>query len=513
MKGRLRYIYLLAFIVGAYLLLPVMNGDYLYTIQDNNVFISGHTFMMDIVTHEGGWLAWMACYLTQFFYYPWLGSTMLILLWAGIYWMTIWILDLSDKLSFLALILPSILLYHLLDYGYWIYYAKAPGFPFWLTLLIFFCLLYVGLFMLLTRRLQISWLYKKGIALGVLLLILFVYNGLCPSSPWRYNHHFHGAIMTTLTDPNFRREMKVYRALDELRFEDALNDATAGSDAPTRLVMLYRNIALMQTGQLQQQFKYDNNAVPPYADDALQVHISQMGGSLIYYHYGQINYAYRRAMESAVKYGLSFRNLKMMARCALVNQEHDLAAKYLTMLKSSIFHRSWAVERERWLLSGTEYVKSAEYQTIAPLLNDDVDMLGNDDGLCEKYILEHFSDLIRPKNALLEELAMCTSLQTKDTYAFCVHFYDYAHGHPNAPIPALYQEGAILLATAEESPITLGDFRFDAVVSDKYNRFVHDYNSLSQMGLDGQEMGRRLRPQYGDTYWWYYYFCNDYLFY
>ena len=110
MKKYLKYIYLFAFITVAYILLPVMNAESLYTIQDNNVFINGHTFMMDTVQHAGGWGVWISCYLTQFFYYPWLGSTILILLWVVIYWITIWMFDISNKWSFLALIIPLLLL-------------------------------------------------------------------------------------------------------------------------------------------------------------------------------------------------------------------------------------------------------------------------------------------------------------------------------------------------------------------------------------------------------------------
>ena len=142
MKKYLKYIYLFAFITVAYILLPVMNGDYLYTIQDNNVFINGHTFMMETVTSEGGWIVWVARYLTQFFYHPWLGSTILILFWVAIYWITIRMFNIKDKWCFAALAIPVFLLYDLLSYGYWIYYAKAPGFPFVPTLLVLFALLY-----------------------------------------------------------------------------------------------------------------------------------------------------------------------------------------------------------------------------------------------------------------------------------------------------------------------------------------------------------------------------------
>ena len=41
MKQKTTYIYLSAFIILAYILLPVLNADYLYTIQDNGIFING----------------------------------------------------------------------------------------------------------------------------------------------------------------------------------------------------------------------------------------------------------------------------------------------------------------------------------------------------------------------------------------------------------------------------------------------------------------------------------------
>ena len=102
---------------------------------------------------------------------------------------------------------------------------------------------------------------------------------------------------------------------------------------------------------------------------------------------------------------------------------------------------------------------------------------------------------------------------TKDTYAFCIHFYDYAQAHPDETIPMLYQEGAILLATAEESPLDMSGFKFDPMVSDKYNRFVAAYNQLAERKLDNREMGRRMKAQFGSTYWWYYFFYTDFTLY
>ncbi len=511
MRKYLKYIYIFVFITVAYLLLPVMNADYLYTIQDNNVFINGHTFMMETVQYEGGWLTWVARYLTQFFYYPWLGSTILILFWVAIYWMTIWMFDIKGKWSFLALILPMLLLYHLLDYGYWIYYAKIPGIPFRLTLTTIFCLLFTWGVLLLTRRFNFSWKVKGLIVCSLLMLILVIGNWLWPTSLWRYNDRFRHSILTTLTDKNFKHELRMYRALDEFRFEDVVKEMPQeGEEAPTNLMVLYKNIALMHTGQMDKMFETGNCGIKPEVNDSLHIRISLLGAPLIYYMFGQINYSYRWAMENSVQYGLSFRSLKMMIRTALFNQEFEVAAKYIAMLKNSTFHRQWALEHEAWMMNSTNFYQSQDYLTIAPLLENEENRLDGDDGLCEQFLLEYFSDLSHANTPLMEDVTLCMSLWAKDYYAFCVHFYDYVHSNPNRPIPPLYQEGAILLGNAEESPITLDGFRFDDLVANKYNSFVQDYNQLQQQGVDEQEMGRRLKPLYGNTYWWYYYFYNDF---
>ena len=506
MKLGFRYICLLAFIIVAYIMLPMMNADYLYTIQDNSIFISGHTFMMDIVHNEGGWIAWGACYLTQFFYYPWLGSTILILFWVAIYLLTIRLFELQSRWCILALLPPVLLLFNLLDYGYWIYYAKTPGFAFRPTLFVLFIALASCVSKELISLLKIKVLNTIITPLALCLLFTGV---TCFMGSWKLDNH-HSSILTTFTNRNFKHELRMYRALDEFRFEDVLKEMpTDKEQAPTNLMVLYKNIALMHTGRIKEMFKTNNCGINPNTEDSHPIHISQLGAPLIYYQFGQFNYAYRRAMENAVKYGNSFRNLKIMALCAIFSQDFDVAMKYITLLKTSTFHHQWAIEHEKWIQSSTDFIQSQDFQHLHQLANDDVNRLDNDEGLCEKFLLDHFSNLRHPASPLLEDVIMCLSLWRNDEFAFCVHFYDYVRQHSQTAIPELYQEGAILLGNAEDSPITIDNFHFSTIISEKFNRFVQDYNNLLQQGVSTKEMAQRLKPMYGDTYWWYYYFYTD----
>ena len=484
-----------------------MNGDYLFAIQENSVFIKGRTFMTDIVSDpHGGWLAWVSCYLTQFFYYPWLGSSMLIAIWVVTYWLILRTFHLKGKWSFIALVPILFLLFRLLDYGYWIYYTKTIGYAFSGTLLLFAIALASCLLTEVVRR-MFKGRWRRSYPCVVFVVCLII--GTCLSSGWHLNDH-QSELLVTIKNSNFKHELRMYRAIDEFRYEDALKEMPTGDGEPTNLMVLMKNIALMHSGRITDMFKTNNCGIVPNTGDSLKVRISQLAAPLIYYQFGQMNYAYFWAMSNAVTYGQSFRNLKMMVRSSIFSGDLDVAMKYISMLKTSTFYSDWAKEHEEWINNNTKFVQSVDNQYIGQLVNDDVNMLDNDNGLCEKYIIDHFSDLVNPATPLLEDVIMCMSMWAKDEYAFSIHFYNYVQRHPNQSIPSLYQEGAILLCNSERSPIELNGFPFDQMVSDKFNRFVQDYNTLSQQNVEDKEMAKRLKAVYGDTYWWYYYFYDDF---
>ena len=493
----------LAFAVIAYAIL-LLNDDYLYALQDNSVFINGRTFMRETMMYPNGLWAWMGCWLTQFFYHPWLGALIMVALWVLTYGFLIWATEARSWWCIFAVLPQTFLLYTLLCLGYWMFYCKSPGIAFVPTLV----LLTASALTCIVVRLIKFFVHRSFRKISYMVLIL-LYITLCPSLT---------TYSLRLPDARLRSELRMYRAIDDCRWEDVLKDFRS-TNRPTNLMVLYKNIALMHTGRLQEMFKQGNCGYQPtlptsvFGEDTLRVHISQLAGPMVYYQYGQLNYAYRWAIENSVEYGLTVRNMKTLIRCAIMNQELDVAYKYITLLKSTQFHRKWAVEHERMLTSSTLLLQSTEFQNIAPLVADDQNELGADDGLPEKWLLEHFSDLANAASPKLEEVVITTSLWAEDEYAFAIHFYNYVTRHQGEAIPPLYQEAAILLCTKESSPVTLDHFPFDTIVSDRYNSFVRDYNTLSRQHFSTEEMAARLRPQYGDTYWWYYYFYTDFQIY
>ena len=78
MKRLLPYSILL--VVG--LLLIIFESDYLYRVQEQNLFLHTSLFFQQRMVVSGGLLTWAGACLTQLFHYPALGIAVLCLLWA-----------------------------------------------------------------------------------------------------------------------------------------------------------------------------------------------------------------------------------------------------------------------------------------------------------------------------------------------------------------------------------------------------------------------------------------------
>ncbi len=157
-------------------------------------------------------------------------------------------------------------------------------------------------------------------------------------------------------DANFQKELGMNRAIEELDWERVLTIARDGSSTvkPTRQMVLYKNLALFRLGRAgNEMFFYPEGAVQQNAP--WKVRITQVGGKLIYYHYGKENFCYRWCMEDGVEFGWKAETLKFMARTSILNREWSVARKYLNLLKQTTFHRAWAEHYEKFLATTDDF--------------------------------------------------------------------------------------------------------------------------------------------------------------
>jgi hypothetical protein len=105
--------------------LAAFEGDFLYTAQNQSLFLHTPLFFRQHMVRSGGMLAWAASYLTQFFCYPLLGATLLALLWCLLLWLLVKTFRLRHPS--LALVPVACLLLTVTTLGYWVFYLKLHG--------------------------------------------------------------------------------------------------------------------------------------------------------------------------------------------------------------------------------------------------------------------------------------------------------------------------------------------------------------------------------------------------
>lgn len=117
-------------VVAAATALLVLEDDLLWLIQEKNLFLHSWAFLQEKMVVSGGLLVWIGTYLTQLFYYPWLGVTMLAGWWLLLMWLVKRTFRVPDHWTVVTIIPVTLLLVTIVDLGYWIYMLKQSGYAF-----------------------------------------------------------------------------------------------------------------------------------------------------------------------------------------------------------------------------------------------------------------------------------------------------------------------------------------------------------------------------------------------
>ena len=123
------YVSLLAFISFAVYILWI-NQDVLYTAHDRSEFIFGAPFFHTLLSKPFGLMQYVGAWLTQLFYYPALGASVLAAIWVFIFLVGAKAFRLSGNASALMLLPIACLLTSIVDLGYWIYIFTIRGYWF-----------------------------------------------------------------------------------------------------------------------------------------------------------------------------------------------------------------------------------------------------------------------------------------------------------------------------------------------------------------------------------------------
>ena len=348
--------------------------------------------------------------------------------------------------------------------------------------------------------------WAKGLATIVLLLAAIV-----------------GVSQVWYRDANFQKELAMNRAVEELDWERVLTISRDGSSdvKPTRMMILYKNLALFRLGRAgDEMFNYPEGATPQNAP--WKVRITQVGGKLIYYHYGKENFCYRWCMEDGVEFGWKAETLKFMARTSMLNHEWAAARKYLDLLKKTTFHRQWAERYERFLdtpeafdldkleasaKAGKPLLDEQGMKEFAPILHMMTypDRLDGDNTLVEMYLLQTFAKG-NGDDPLFQEMTLICALIMKDIDLFWPRFMKFATMNPERHMPRHYQEAAYLYGHLENK-VDISRMPFDPEVRDTYERFMRFNKQCGPMSEEQKAVA--FYPQFGGTFYYFYFLVRN----
>ncbi len=622
--------------------------------QELNLWLPTGLYWKTLMQYPGGAASWLATYLTQYFYYPWLGVGVLCGLWLIICLMLAWAYRLKGPWVALTTLVPLALMACFVQTGYWLFYQKLPGHLFVPTVGVFFAVLALvvqrlldatfpakvtpwarllwmaiicivgypffgawalgatGLLAILpipkpsskardvisTEDEKLSWKHYllpssngEGLVVRLLFSLLlivaiphiyyqrlfemteraFVYVAALPSMRYSkesfeqyrlpyYAIVFSFIILTVIGwgrnafttnklrpwlkslivvillffaifgvsavwyhDVNFQKELAMNRAIEELDWERVLTIARDGSSdvKPTRQIVMYKNLALFRLGRAgNEMFFYPEGAVQQNAP--WKVRMTQIGGKLIYYHYGKENFCYRWCMEDGVEFGWKVETLKFMARTSILNHEWTVARKYLDLLKKTTFHRAWAERYEKYLdtpdafdlktleasaKDGHPLLDEQGMKEFAPILHMMTypDRLDGDNTLVEMYLLQTFAKG-NGDDPLFQEMTLICALIMKDIDLFWPRFMRYATMNPDVHMPLHYQEAAYLYGHLENK-VDISHMPFDQNVRDTYERFMKFNEQCGPMSEEQKAVA--FYPQFGNTFYYFYFLVRN----
>ena len=102
-------------------LLALTEDNLLYRLQEQSLFLHTRLFFEQRMVVSGGFLAWVGCYLTQFFHTPALGAGLLGLLWLLLMAIAGRAFQLSSRWMGMTLVPVACLLLTIVDLGYCTY--------------------------------------------------------------------------------------------------------------------------------------------------------------------------------------------------------------------------------------------------------------------------------------------------------------------------------------------------------------------------------------------------------
>ena len=295
-------------------------------------------------------------------------------------------------------------------------------------------------------------------------------------------------------DQNYIDEMRMVRYAEDDNWKEILS-LVEENKKPTCTMVFLKNIALMnEGGLLDRSFKSGNISFPITNPDVLHVTLLEIASPLVYYNYGMMNEAIRLSFENAIQRGFSPFYLKMLSRCAKVTGENKQLERYTTILNHHPFYRNWQ--------PAPVSAKVKELQKSYP---DEVTGVENSDS----YLVNSMCFWYETDSKAASEQALFYSMIRCDSHCFWSSLRKYLKLHEGDLFPVHAQEAYIIYMdkAPEEKRMMI------PVEETVYKRYIKLLDVMAKLVKPGKTLGQvaeEMRGEWGDTYWFYYFFGRQY---
>lgn len=257
------------------------------------------------------------------------------------------------------------------------------------------------------------------------------------------------------------------------------------------------NLALAKTGQLgEKMFTYPQyngrkSLLPGYQRDM----VTPVYAGEVYYHLGMINTAQRyafEAMESIPDYQKSVRCYKRLVETNIINGNYIIAAKYIRILKRTLFYKNWAYRMERYLNDESAINNHAEFGLLRKCAFKDDFYFNNE----TQDIMLAFLLKSNPNNRIAFEYLMALKLIEKDLQGF-LNFYTLGHEIPYLFIPKHFQEALIFTWSVNHKKLEELPWKISIQTIEQMNAFASVFNSTQS------ESRAQKLEKFANTFWYY----------
>jgi hypothetical protein len=299
-------------------------------------------------------------------------------------------------------------------------------------------------------------------------------------------------------NPNAEEVMQYDDHARRFEWEKIINHAEKNPPR-NNLSLSMLNLSLAKTNRLSTDlFKYRQNGIEGLFLNMRNENVETMMGNEILFHLGFMNAAQQYAFvstETTASMQKSVRSIQRLVETNLINENFNVASKYLYLLENTFFYKKWA-KSARNLIDEPELIIQHPVWSEMKRLSIKNDFFFNIKEI-EKALIIMLDE--HPANRMAFEYLMSYYLLNKDLNSFMNNLYRIDKIN-YAQMPVLYQEAALFaISLVNNQPDVVESFPVSSETKTRMRAYADIYTS----SRNAKEL---LKEKYSSTFWYYFHF-------